>query len=461
MRCGCVGLAHAAQHARSCGRPCSDGCTRWHDERPARPAGVGFGEMAGLRCQRRCLIRPAITKVHQGGGLAASTTDVLTMHATIGPPVVGTIDCRDETVPSGFEGNGGRMGSSVLGFDEIDQAQVSVVGGKGAHLGELSRIEGIRVPAGFCVSTDAFGRIMADAPSIDERLHRLSHLSPDDRQAIRTLSAEIRRTIEGITVPEDLGGGVTRSVVRLGEYAACAVRPADGRGPADGLLRRPAGHLPERRGSAAILEHIRRCWASLVHGAGRDVPPPEQLHTGGFPWAWSCSRWSSRMRPALCSRPIPPRPTARSSWSRPAWPRRSPRLGPGEPGRLRECTTANSLPSRSPPSSWPSMPRLQAGLTRVAIDPGAPGPAGADRCPRSCDSRSWGGRIEAHFGHPQDVEWCLDDERFPDSAEPADHDAVPRTPTSVTRRTTSFISVGHNQMMTDAMKPLGGSPSGN
>ncbi|MDQ3835176.1 MAG: hypothetical protein M3315_16475, partial [Actinomycetota bacterium] len=50
------------------------------------------------------------------------------------------------------------MGCYVLGFQEIDQTQVAVVGGKGAHLGELSRIEGIRVPAGFCVTTDAFQR---------------------------------------------------------------------------------------------------------------------------------------------------------------------------------------------------------------------------------------------------------------------------------------------------------------
>src|SRR5438034_10956915 len=89
------------------------------------------------------------------------------------------------------------MGSYVLGFHEIDQTQVAIVGGKGAHLGELSRIEGIRVPAGFCVTTDAFRRIMAKTPSIDERLDRLSRLNPGDRVAIRPLSAEIRRLIEG------------------------------------------------------------------------------------------------------------------------------------------------------------------------------------------------------------------------------------------------------------------------
>src|SRR5882672_6864616 len=92
------------------------------------------------------------------------------------------------------------MGCYVLGFQEIDQTQVAIVGGKGANLGELSRIDGLRVPAGFCVTTDAFQRIMAEAPSIDDRLDRLSRLKPDDREAIRALSAEIRRTIEGIAV---------------------------------------------------------------------------------------------------------------------------------------------------------------------------------------------------------------------------------------------------------------------
>src|SRR6266702_7324332 len=112
----------------------------------------------------------------------------------------------------------------VLGLEEIDKTQAALVGGKGAHLGELSRIEGIRVPAGFCVTTDAFRRIITTAPWIDDQLDRLSRLDPDDRQAIRTLSAEIRRTLEGIAIPDDLAAAITRSVTRLGGKAAYAVR---------------------------------------------------------------------------------------------------------------------------------------------------------------------------------------------------------------------------------------------
>src|SRR3984893_7999549 len=112
------------------------------------------------------------------------------------------------------------MGCDVLGFLEIDQTQIALVGGKGANLGELSRIEGLRVPAGFCVTTDAFQRIMAEAPAIDDRLDRLSGRKADDREAIRTLSAEIRRTLEGIAIPDDLAAAITSAFGGLGEQAA-------------------------------------------------------------------------------------------------------------------------------------------------------------------------------------------------------------------------------------------------
>ena len=156
------------------------------------------------------------------------------------------------------------MGCYVLGFQEIDQTQVVVVGGKGAHLGELSRIEGIRVPAGFCVTTDAFRRIMAGAPSIDDRLDRLSRLNPDDRESIRTLSAEIRRALEGIAIPDDVAAAVTSAIAQLGERAAYAVRSS---ATAEDL---PTASFAGQQdtylnvvGPAAILQHVSRCWASL------------------------------------------------------------------------------------------------------------------------------------------------------------------------------------------------------
>jgi phosphoenolpyruvate synthase/pyruvate phosphate dikinase len=48
------------------------------------------------------------------------------------------------------------MNTYVLCFQEIDRTKFMVVGGKGANLGELSRLKGIRVPEGFCVTTEAY-----------------------------------------------------------------------------------------------------------------------------------------------------------------------------------------------------------------------------------------------------------------------------------------------------------------
>src|SRR5690349_20770768 len=112
----------------------------------------------------------------------------------------------------------------VVDLHEIDQTQIAIAGGKGAHLGELSHIEGVRVPPGFCVTTDAFQRIVADAPAIDDLVDRLSRLRPDEQDAIRALSAEVRRTIEAIAMPTDLAAAIEHALARLGNDAAYAVR---------------------------------------------------------------------------------------------------------------------------------------------------------------------------------------------------------------------------------------------
>src|SRR5581483_11207877 len=152
----------------------------------------------------------------------------------------------------------------VLDFQEIDHRGVAVVGGKGALLGELSRIEGIPVPPGLCVTTDAFHRILAEAPSIDDRLARLSPLEPENGETIRALSAEIRRTIEGIAIPDDVALAITRPLARFGEQTAYAVRSS---ATAEDLPTASfAGQYDSYLnvvGRAAILQHVSRCWASL------------------------------------------------------------------------------------------------------------------------------------------------------------------------------------------------------
>src|SRR4051812_46196572 len=110
---------------------------------------------------------------------------------------------------------GDRVRADVLGFPEVDRADVAEVGGKGANLGELSRLEGVRVPAGFCVSTGAFERSVGS--SIGGSIDRLARLTVDDREAIRDVAAAIRGAIESVPIAGELDDAIARFLGKLGD----------------------------------------------------------------------------------------------------------------------------------------------------------------------------------------------------------------------------------------------------
>ncbi|MDT7553915.1 MAG: rifampicin phosphotransferase, partial [Pseudonocardiales bacterium] len=65
-----------------------------------------------------------------------------------------------------------------------------------------------------------------------------------------------------------------------------------------------------------------------------------------------------------------------------------------------------------------------------------------------------GRRIEAHLGHPQDIEWCLAGDDFWIVQSRPITTLFP-IPAAADRENHVYVSVGHQQMMTDPMKPLG------
>jgi phosphoenolpyruvate synthase/pyruvate phosphate dikinase len=343
---------------------------------------------------------------------------------------------------------------SVLDLNEIDEMQVAVVGGKGANLGELSRIDGIRVPAGFCVTTDAFRRIMAETPSIDDRLDRLSRLRPDDREAIRTLSAEIRRSIEGIAIPGDLAAAITGALARLGERAAYAVRSS---ATAEDL---PTASFAGQQdtylnvvGPAAILQHVSRCWASLFteravtyrqrngidHRAVHMAVVVQQMV---FPQAAGILFTAD---PVTGNRKVATVDAGFGLGEALVSGLVNPDVFKVRDGEVvAEVVATKRLAIDALPSG---------GTREVAIDPQR------QEQPALTDAQVvWlvqlGRRIEAHFGRPQDIEWCLVDDGFQIVQSRPITTLFP-IPESGDRENHVYLSVGHQQMMTDAMKPLG------
>ncbi|WP_329169265.1 phosphoenolpyruvate synthase [Streptomyces sp. NBC_01267] len=342
----------------------------------------------------------------------------------------------------------------VWDLQAVDETQVAVVGGKGAHLGGLSRIEEIRMPSGFCVTTDAFRRIMAEAPSIEERLDQLSRLNPDDRKAIRTLSAQIRRTIEDIPVPDDVAAAITGALAQLGEQAAYAVRSS---ATAEDL---PTASFAGQQdtylnvvGPTAILQHVSRCWASLfteraVTYRQRNGIDHRTVHMAVvvqqmiFPHAAGILFTAD---PVTGNRKVA---TVDAGF------------GLGEAlvsglvnpdvfkVRHGEVVAKTIAPKKRAVHALPT-----GGTQEVAID------AQQQEQPALTDAQvvrlvHLGRRIEAHFGRPQDIEWCLVDDDFQIVQSRPITTLFP-IPEAGDQENHVYVSVGHQQMMTDPMKPLG------
>ncbi|MFB7555905.1 rifamycin-inactivating phosphotransferase [Streptomyces brevispora] len=342
----------------------------------------------------------------------------------------------------------------VWDLQEVDEMRVAVVGGKGAHLGGLSRIEAISVPSGFCVTTDAFRRVMEQAPSIDERLDQLSRLNPDDREAIRTLSAQIRRTIEGIAVPGDLAAAITRALARLGEHTAYAVRSS---ATAEDL---PTASFAGQQdtylnvvGPTAILQHVSRCWASLFTERAvtyrqrngfdhRTVHMAVVVQQMVFPHAAGILFTAD---PVTGNRKVA---TVDAGFG----------LGEAMVSGLVNPDVfkvrGGEVVARAIATKQRAVHALPAGGTReVAID------SRQQEQPALTDTQvvrlvELGRRIEAHFGRPQDIEWCLVDDGFQIVQSRPITTLFP-IPVADDQENHVYVSVGHQQMMTDPMKPLG------
>jgi pyruvate,water dikinase len=323
------------------------------------------------------------------------------------------------------------MGCYVLDFQQVDHTDGAVVGGKGAALAELSRIPEIRVPAGFCVTVHAFRRTLAQARSLDDRLERLSRTAPEDREAIRALSSEIRAAVEALEVPEEVGSAILRALGALGEHP-CAVRSS---ATAEDLPSASfAGQYDTYLnvvGATAILRHVSRCWGSLFTERAvtyrlRNGFDQRKVHMGVvvqrmvFPHAAGILFTAD---PVTSNRKVV---SVEAS------------LGLGE-------DLVSGLVN-------PDVYAVRDGEIVVKRLERATQPALTDA--QVLRLAQLGRRIEAHFGRPQDIEWCLADDGFQIVQSRPITTLFP-VPVADDQENHVYVSVGHQQMMTDAMKPLG------
>jgi rifampicin phosphotransferase len=346
------------------------------------------------------------------------------------------------------------MSKYVLGFHETDKTKLILAGGKGANLGELASIGGIRVPEGFCVTTEAYKKITANHQDLNGLLQALARLKVDERSTISSISAKIRTIIESIAIPEDITAEITAFLARLGEEGAYAVRSS---ATAEDL---PTASFAGQQdtflnviGRAAVLKHVSKCWASLFTERAityrlqngfdhRKVQLAVVVQKMVFPQVAGVLFTAD---PVTGNRKVLAIDAS---------------YGLGEAlvsGRVNADlykVSNGQVTEKKIVAKKLAIEAIKGGGTRErAIDPERQTrPALMDD--QALHLERIGREIEAHFGCPQDIEWCwAEDNLYIVQSRPIT--TLFPIPDIRDSENHVYLSVGHQQMMTDPMKPLG------
>ncbi|WP_342714877.1 phosphoenolpyruvate synthase [Bacillus paramycoides] len=346
------------------------------------------------------------------------------------------------------------MSSFVLDFQEIENTQLSLVGGKGLKLGELSNIQGIQVPEGFCVTTVGYEKAIEQNEDLQTLLQQLTKLKKEERAQIGEMSKKIREVIMAVEIPTDVVEAVAHYLSRFGNEHAYAVRSS---ATAEDL---PYASFAGQQdtylniiGEEAILQHVRKCWASLF--TERAVTYRMQ---NGF----------EHNQVSICvvvQKMVFPEASGILFTADPITSNRKV-LSIDASFGLGEALVSGLVSADNYKVKEGEITETMVATKKIAIyalKEGGTETKQIDPVQQKLQTlseqqilqlASIGRQIEAYFGCPQDIEWCLAHNTFyivqsrpittlypiPEENDGGNH---------------VYISVGHQQMMTDAMKPLG------
>lgn len=172
-------------------------------------------------------------------------------------------------------------------FEELSKSDVSIAGGKGANLGELTRA-GVSVPPGFVVTAKGFTEFLEVTGLKGTIRDRIARINVDDANELELASQELRASVLGAEIPAAIKDAVKASYDRLTDIVGesdlfVAVRSS---ATAEDTAETSFAGMNETflnvKGADSVVESVKKCWASLYGGRvlfyiNKQNVPPERL----------------------------------------------------------------------------------------------------------------------------------------------------------------------------------------
>lgn len=146
-------------------------------------------------------------------------------------------------------------------FNQLSKNDTAIAGGKGASLGELTKL-GVPVPPGFVVLAPAFDRFLKETGLDAEIRAQLDKVNLDDPNSVNNASRAIRGLIDNFEMPADLRKEI---VVAHKQVSAKFVAVRSSATAEDSSVAAWAGQLDSYlyTSSNNLVSNVKKCWSSL------------------------------------------------------------------------------------------------------------------------------------------------------------------------------------------------------
>ncbi len=154
----------------------------------------------------------------------------------------------------------------IAWLEEVRSKDVSLVGGKGASLGEMMNEE-LPVPRGFAVTAQAFRQFLDDT-GIAKKLFKSLEIDVDDSEALKNAEKKAKSLILDAKMPPEMKRAILSAYDKLcereGKEVFVAVRSsATAEDLPDASFAGQQDTFLNVRGGEAVVDAVKRCWISL------------------------------------------------------------------------------------------------------------------------------------------------------------------------------------------------------
>jgi rifampicin phosphotransferase len=290
----------------------------------------------------------------------------------------------------------------VVPFDHVEASSPAAVGGKAYNLGVLTAA-GFAVPPGFVVTTQAYELAVGDRA--DALLAGLA--TAVDPSAV---AGRVRAAILEAPVPKEVRQRVLHAYRELGPEVAVAVRSS---ATAEDLAFASFAGQQDTYlnviGGDAVVDAVRRCWASLWTDRAVDYRARNGIDQGSVRLAVVIQRMVQAATAGVLFTADPVTGTRHHSVID-----ASPGLGEAvvsgvvNPDRfVVDSGNGEVLKRRIGDKRVLIRPRTGGGVERVERQPGEDVPSLTDQ--QIAALTGLGQQVQDHYGSPQDIEWVLDE----------------------------------------------------